>query len=70
MGLRFQPRTILTLLFILLFAYVVYGAWEMPIQAKLYPWTVGIIALVLLAYQLIREIMPSNGGNDRETGVD
>ena len=70
MSLRFQPRTILTLLFILLFAYVVYAAWDMPIQAKLYPWTVAIIALVLLAYQLVREVMPSDTGNSRETGVD
>ena len=70
MSFRFQPRTILTLLFILLFAYVVYAASEMPIQAKLYPWTVGIIALVLLAYQLVRELMPSKDGNSRETGVD
>lgn len=70
MGLRFQPRTIMTLLFFLLFAYVVYGAWDMPIQAKLYPWTVGIIALTLLAWQLVRELMPSENGNSRETGVD
>ena len=70
MGLRFQPRTILTLFFILLFGYVVYAAWDMPIQAKLYPWTVGIIALTLLAYQFVREIMPSDEGNSRETGVD
>lgn len=70
MGIRFQPRTILTLLFILVFAYVVYAAWDMPIQAKLYPWTVGLIALALLAYQLVREIMPSDTENSRETGVD
>lgn len=70
MGMRFQPRTILTLFFFILFAYVVYAAWDMPIQAKLYPWTVGIIALALLAYQLVREIMPSSEANSRETGVD
>lgn len=58
MRLRFQPRTLLTLLFSVVFGYAVYEAWDMPIQAKLYPWTVGIIALVLLSYQLIREILP------------
>ena len=70
MGLRFQARTLLTLFFILLFAYAVYGAWDMPEQAKLYPWMVGILALTLLAYQFVREIMPSNEENSRETGVD
>jgi len=69
-GLRFQPRTILTLFFIILFAYVVYAAWDMPTEAKLYPWVVGIIALALLAYQFVREIMPSAEDNSRETGVD
>ena len=70
MGLRFQPRTILTLFFIILFAYVVYAAWDMPTEAKLYPWVIGIIALALLAYQFVREIMPSAEDNSRETGVD
>lgn len=70
MRLRFQPRTLLTMLFFVVFAYAVYEAWDMPIQAKLYPWTVGIIALVLLSYQLVREILPSDRENSRETGVD
>jgi hypothetical protein len=70
MRLRFQLRTVLTLLFFIVFAAAVYEAWDMPIQAKLYPWTVGIIALVLLSYQLVREIMPSDKENSRETGVD
>ena len=70
MGLRFQPRTLLTLFFFILFAYVVYAAWDMPREAKLYPWVVGLIALALLGYQLVREIMPSEEANSRETGVD
>jgi hypothetical protein len=70
MGLRFQPRTLLTLFFAILFAYVVYAAWDMPREAKLYPWVVGLIALALLGYQLVREIMPSEEANSRETGVD
>jgi len=69
-GLRFQPRTLLTLFFIVLFAYAVYAAWDMPREAKLYPWAVGIVGLVLLAFQLVREIMPSEKANSRETGVD
>ncbi len=70
MGLRFQPRTLLTLSLTAMFAYVVIAASDMPIQAKLYPWTIGFIALTLLAYQLVREILPSSQQNSRETGVD
>ena len=70
MGLRFQPRTLLTLFFFVVFAYMVYASWDMPQQAKLYPWTVGLIALALVTYQLIREVLPSNEENSRETGVD
>lgn len=70
MGLRFQPRSLLTLTLIAMFAYVVFASSDMPIQAKLYPWTIGLIALTMLAYQLVREILPSAQRNSRETGVD
>jgi len=42
----------------------------MPLQAKLYPWTIGIIALVLLSYQLIRELLPPTMTETDQTGVD
>jgi len=70
MRLRFQPRSLLTLCFIALFAYVVASSSEMPIQAKLYPWTIGIIALLLLTYQLVREILPPANTETDQTGVD
>jgi len=70
MNLRFQPRSLLTLCLIGLFAYVVISSSEMPLQAKLYPWTIGIIALVLLSYQLIRELLPPSITETDQTGVD
>ena len=70
MGLRFQPRSLLTLSLIAVFTYVVVASSDMPIQAKLYPWTIGLIALPMLAYQLVREILPAAQQNSRETGVD
>ena len=70
MNLRFQPRSMLTLCLIAVFAYVVISSSEMPLQAKLYPWTIGIIALVLLAYQLIRELLPPSTTETDQTGVD
>lgn len=70
MGLRFRPRTLLTLFLIAAFAYVVIASSDMPIQAKLYPWTIGLMALTLLTYQLVREILPSAQQESRETGGD
>lgn len=70
MGLRFQLRTLLTLFFLGVFVYVVVQAWDMPVQAKLYPWVIGSIALVLLLFQLIREILPDGGNETDATGVD
>lgn len=70
MNLRFQPRSLLTLCLIAMFAYIVIASSEMPLQAKLYPWTIGIIALVLLAYQLVRELLPPSTTETDQTGVD
>jgi hypothetical protein len=70
MGLRFQARTVLTLFFIAGFGYVVLNSWNMPIQARMYPWAIGLVALALLAWQLLREVMPAAEEESRETGVD
>ena len=70
MSLRFQLRTVLTLFFIVVFAYVVFESQDMPEQARMYPYTISIIALVLLAWQLLREILPSRVVESRETGAD
>jgi hypothetical protein len=70
MGLRFQPRSLLTLFLIAVFSYVIIDSWDMPFQAMLYPRSIGFTALTLLAYQLVREILPSAEENSRETGVD
>ena len=70
MGLKLQPRTLLTLFFILVFAYVLYEASGMPIQGKLYPWTIGLIAMALLIFQLVKEILPTKTDVTVETGMD
>ena len=36
----------------------------------MYPWAVSIIALVLLAWQLVREILPTTRVESHETGAD
>lgn len=70
MQIQLQPRSLLTLLFAGLFGYVVVESLDMPFQARLYPWTVGLIGLALLLWQLVREVFFSSGPNDAETGAD
>ncbi len=70
MNVRFQPRTVLTLFFIAVFTYIFIEAEDMPRQAKMYPWTVSLIALVLLTFQLVREVFFAPPENSRETGAD
>ena len=70
MRVRFQPRTVLTVFFIVVFGYIFYESQEMPQQARLYPYTIAAIALVLLAYQFVREVFFAPAENSRETGAD
>jgi hypothetical protein len=67
MGLRFQPRSLLTVFLIAFFIFIVVQSSDMPEKAKMYPWVVGLIALALLAFQLVREILPARGDEPRET---
>ena len=70
MAKNFQLRTLLTLFFGAIFAYIVSSAWTMPIQAKLFPLTIGTLSLVLLAWTLFKELRPSTVTEDGETGAD
>lgn len=73
MGLRFQPRSLLTVTLIIFFIYIVAASWDMPEKAKLYPWVIGLVALALLVFQLIRELLPSQvkaTPATQETGAD
>jgi len=73
MGMRFQPRSLLTLLLIGFFIFIVVESWDMPEKARMYPWVIGLIALALLAVQLVRELMPQREEaprETRETGAD
>jgi hypothetical protein len=53
--MTWKPRIVLTLLFIAAFGYVVIDSWAMPFQARLFPWTIGLIGLGLLLVQLYRD---------------
>ena len=70
MSLKFQPRTVLTLFFVGVFVYVLIEARDMPLQAKMFPWTLGIIALLLLAWTIVKEVAFAPKTQSRETGAD
>ncbi|MDX1482942.1 MAG: tripartite tricarboxylate transporter TctB family protein [Alphaproteobacteria bacterium] len=70
MGIRLQIRSLLTVFFIIVFAYVLYESKDMPEQARLYPYTIAIIALALLTWQIVREVFFSQTPESRETGAD
>lgn len=69
MKFRFQAKSLFTLAVTALFGYVVFEAVQKPIQASLFPLSVGIIALVLLAVLLVRELrQPAADASQDETG--
>ena len=44
---------------------------DMPLKARIYPWAIGFPVLVLLAFQLVKELMPraSNTPQEAEVGA-
>ena len=70
MSLKFQPRSVLTLIFVGVFLYVLIEAQDMPLQAKMFPWTVAIIALLLLVWTFVKEVAFTPDTHSRETGAD
>ncbi len=67
---RFRPRTLLTLFFLGVFTYVVFASADMPIQARLFPWTIGFIGLSLLLFELVRELLPEKERKDKGIAFD
>jgi hypothetical protein len=53
---RFPRRSLITVSLLGVFGYVIFGAVGEPLQAKLFPMTVGVIGLALVLFQLVREL--------------
>lgn len=52
----FPRSSLVTLSLLLIFGYVIFEALGKPMQAKLFPMTVGILGFLLIAIQLVREL--------------
>jgi fatty acid desaturase len=70
MSIRIHPRSVLTVFFIMVFGFILYESDDMPEQARMFPWTIAIIALLLLIWTIIKEVAFSANGHARETGAD
>jgi hypothetical protein len=55
--IRLPKQSLLTVLLVAVFGYVIFEALGQPIQSMLFPVTVGIIGLALTLYQLARELL-------------
>jgi hypothetical protein len=64
MSLRTQ--NLLTYFLIGVFAYAVIGVWGMPLEANLFPKAIGILALVLLVWQLYMEMQPEGSKSKKK----
>ncbi len=51
-------------LLLLVFAYAVSEVWDMPIEARLFPWIIGFVGLGFLIWLLFRGLW--NGGSEAE----
>lgn len=72
---KFNPiGSALTVVLVLLFLFILIDGAGQPIQARLFPMTVGIIGLVLTSIQLIREIIilvkVVRGGKEEDTSAE
>jgi len=60
--MKLKPQLFFDLALIVFFAIFVYEAREWRLQARLYPWAIGIPMLALSVIHFVREL---KGGNDR-----
>ncbi len=61
-----RTQNLLTFFLIGVLGYAVIGVWGMPIQANLFPKAIGILALVLLFWQLYMDMQPEDSKSKKE----
>ena len=71
MKLTLTPRTLFSLLVLVFFVYLVWEAQEWRLQARLYPWAIGIPMIVLAAINIVQELRgPKKEEASNNTPVD
>ena len=54
--MRLTPRTGFSFLVLVFFGYWVWEAWEWRLQARLYPWAIGIPMILLAVINIVYEL--------------
>jgi len=54
--MKFRPQTIFAVAILIFFAVFVHQAWEWRLQARLYPWAIGIPMIILALLQIFLEL--------------
>ncbi len=60
---RLKPRTIFSVLVLVFFGYLVWEAGEWRLQARLYPWAIGIPMIVLAVINIVQEFRGPKEGS-------
>ncbi|MFQ5916777.1 MAG: tripartite tricarboxylate transporter TctB family protein [Candidatus Binatia bacterium] len=71
--MKFKPQIVFDLLVLLFFAFLVWEAKEWKLQARLYPWVIGLPMLVLAAVHLgmeLKGVAKKNSSASGGTPVD
>ena len=64
--MKFRPQTIFVAVILVFFSVFVYQATEWRLQARLYPWAIGIPMVVLALVQIVFELLGKT--TRKETG--
>jgi len=62
--MKVHPHTYFTFLVFVFFAFVIWEARDWPLQARLYPWVIGIPMLALAAFHIFTEFRDGNRDDD------
>lgn len=62
--MKFRPQTIFAVVILIFFAVFVYEAWEWRLQARLYPWAIGIPMVALALLQIVFDLTGKTARKD------
>lgn len=68
--MTFPLKSLMTLFFIFVFCFVIYDTWDLEFAARLFPFSVSAVALVLLVWQLSLDLKPQKHDPNFDSGMD
>lgn len=67
--MRLTARNGFNILVLVFFCYLVWEAQDWRLQARLFPWAIGIPMIFLALFNIVQEIMgPKDAGEEKATG--